>query len=65
MTDTENRCRYVACEFCGGTGEISVQPSVGPYEDPTPHGALCPACDGCGMECVDTEAAGEEWIDDN
>jgi hypothetical protein len=54
------RMRFVACEACGGTGEIEVRPIVGAYEDPTPHHALCAACEGYGIECVETEPAGVE-----
>jgi len=60
MRDDEIRLRYVACEACGGSGEIEVRPIVGPYDDPTPSAVLCAACEGYGMECVDTEGAGIE-----
>jgi DnaJ-class molecular chaperone len=50
-----NRMRYVRCETCGGTGEVEVRPIVGAYEDPTPHHAICAACEGYGMECVETD----------
>lgn len=49
----EHRLRWIACERCGGSGEIEVRPIVGPYEDPTPHGVLCGACEGYGLECVE------------
>lgn len=62
--DAHHRLRYVACEACGGSGEIEVRPFVGPYDDPTPHGALCGACDGYGVECVETETAGIEHTED-
>lgn len=55
MCDDITRLRYVACEHCGGTGEIEVRPTVGPYEDPTPCAVLCAACDGYGMDCVETQ----------
>lgn len=50
-----HRLRYVACAVCGGSGEIEVRPIVGSYDDPTPYGGLCSACDGYGMDCVPTE----------
>jgi DnaJ-class molecular chaperone len=53
--DTENRMRYVPCETCNGAGEVEVRPIVGPYEDPTPHHAICADCGGYGVECVETE----------
>lgn len=59
-SDDLARMRYVPCEHCHGTGEIEMRPTVGPYEDPTPHAALCSACEGYGMECVETDDAGIE-----
>ena len=58
------RLRYVPCECCGGTGEIEVRPIVGPYEDPTTCAVICSACEGYGMECVETEDAGIEHTED-
>ena len=43
------RLRYVPCEHCHGTGEIVH--GVEPCEYTT----LCSACDGYGMDCVETE----------
>lgn len=45
--------RWVPCEACGGSGEVEIAPVVGPYEDPTPHGELCSACEGTGRDCVE------------
>lgn len=48
----DERLRYVLCEHCGGTGEI-IKGTLGePWDD---FGVLCSACDGYGMECVETE----------
>jgi DnaJ-class molecular chaperone len=51
--DEIDALRWVACEACGGSGEIERAPIVGPYEDPTSHGELCPACEGTGRDCVE------------
>lgn len=51
--DEAMRLRWVACDYCGGSGEVEVRPIVGPYADPTPHGELCSACDGTGRHCVE------------
>lgn len=64
MCDDITRLRYVSCEHCGGTGEIEVRPSVGPYDDPTPCAVLCSACDGYGMDCVETEPIEMDDLDD-
>lgn len=53
----DERCRYVPCERCHGTGEIVI--SVGPHQCDT-DAVLCSACDGYGMECVETDVAGIE-----
>jgi DnaJ-class molecular chaperone len=51
----ERRTRYVACERCGGSGEVEVRPIVGPYEDPTPDAEICSACEGTGRFCVEPD----------
>lgn len=56
--------RWVSCEFCGGSGEVEVRPIVGPYEDPTPCGELCSACDGTGRDCVEVQPITMQDLDD-
>ena len=50
------RLRYVPCEHCHGTGEIvhGIDPRHA-YDEPSEYTTLCSACDGYGMECVETE----------
>jgi DnaJ-class molecular chaperone len=51
----DKRVEYIACERCGGVGEVEVRPSVGPYEDPTPDAEICSACEGTGRFCVEPD----------
>ena len=50
------RLRYVQCDHCHGTGEIvhGIAPRHA-YDVPSEYTTLCSACDGYGMECVETE----------
>lgn len=50
--DELERLRYVPCEHCHGTGEIIHGKPGEPWDD---YASLCSACEGYGMECVETE----------
>lgn len=49
------RLRWVACEECGGSGEIIRRDPIGPYDDPgaAEYGEICAACEGTGRDCTD------------
>ena len=53
----QGQLHWVACERCGGSGEVEVRPSVGPYDDPTTCAEICSACDGTGRFCEETHPA--------
>jgi DnaJ-class molecular chaperone len=56
--------RWVNCEVCGGSGEVERAPIVGPYEDPTPCGEICSACEGTGRDCVEVEPITMQDLDE-
>jgi hypothetical protein len=58
-----DRLRWVACEVCGGSGEIERRPIVGPYEDPTPCAEPCLSCDGTGRDCVEVSPIGMDDLE--
>lgn len=48
----DDRLRWVACEACGGSGEIIYgNPHFG-NQEPDEHSELCSACSGTGRDCV-------------
>lgn len=60
------RLRYVPCEHCHGTGEIihGIPPRHA-YDEPSDYAVLCSACEGYGMECVETEPVTMADLDDD
>lgn len=46
------RAQWVACEACGGTGEIIMR-AHGARDPSDEHAMLCPTCEGTGRDCVD------------
>lgn len=57
-----SRLRYVPCEHCHGTGEIIYRDGEyrSGWPEPNEYAVLCSACEGYGMECVETDDAGIE-----
>lgn len=53
--DSSARAEWVACEACGGSGEIVHRDAIGAYDDPAAaeYAVVCFACEGTGMDCVD------------
>lgn len=49
-----DRLRWVACEACGGSGEI-VRLAPGAQCQSDTYSELCAECEGTGRDCVETQ----------